>query len=39
MTGRVTEEMLRSDEAISLSPAIYQELIPGHRQSSDLLIR
>jgi hypothetical protein len=31
MAGRVTEEMLRSDDAISVSPAIYQELILGRR--------
>jgi glutathione synthase/RimK-type ligase-like ATP-grasp enzyme len=31
MTGQVTAEMLRSDQAISVSPAIYQELVPGRR--------
>ncbi len=31
MTGRVTPEMIASDRAIRLSPAIYQELIPGTR--------
>jgi hypothetical protein len=31
MTGALTQEMLRSDRAISLSPAIYQEHVPGSR--------
>jgi hypothetical protein len=30
MTGRVTPEIVKSDESIRLSPAIYQELIPGN---------
>jgi glutathione synthase/RimK-type ligase-like ATP-grasp enzyme len=29
MTGRVTPELVSSDDAVSLSPAIYQEFVPG----------
>jgi hypothetical protein len=31
MTGRIEQSMLTSDIALSLSPAIYQELVPGTR--------
>lgn len=31
MTGRVTPGLLASDDAIRMSPAIYQELVPGRR--------
>lgn len=30
-TRKITEQHLRSDQAIKLAPAIYQEYIPGHR--------
>lgn len=31
MTGRVTEELLADEQAVTMSPAIYQELVPGTR--------
>ena len=31
LTGRVTEELLSDEQAVTMSPAIYQELVPGTR--------
>lgn len=31
MTGRVTEDLLADEQAVTMSPAIYQELVPGTR--------